>query len=236
MSEKKQALYQRLSEGFTLAMLMLGAIAAMNWLGEIVLFGKVSLTQVAAGLATLAGIAAKFYEKKLPARSGPLAVPTVVLFGLLALLMVLPGCKVPYTATMYRSYSVAHRMRDSAGELITLEQQRKAKVCEDAYKPGEKGARAKLVECLKKVREPVHLWVNTLKPALRVALASFFAVVETVYASKKSDIDKTAKAVLIACADLEAVVVGLETYKEKLGKYASMLLGPVAALKVLVCQ
>ena len=51
-----------------LVVLIFGAVAAFDWLGGVKVFADVSLTQLMAGLATIAGVVTRWCEQQIPAR------------------------------------------------------------------------------------------------------------------------------------------------------------------------
>ena len=68
MSEQQIAGYRRASQIAGLVMLIFGAVAAFDWLGGVRVFANVSLTQLMAGLATIAGVVTRWCEQQIPAR------------------------------------------------------------------------------------------------------------------------------------------------------------------------
>ena len=204
-----------------------GAVAAFAWVSA-------GWQQAASGASVLALLAAAEIRRQLPSaraiKAGP-AVGAVVLF--VALSAVAVSCKPPPLAVAYRAHTVGLKAYDATGETIAASQKAAFLKCELKHNP--LSSKQKLLDCYKAAREPLAVYVNHIKPALKVALAAFWGVLETVYASGK-DISKTDLAVIAACESVTAAETALTTYKDKLGKHAGTIVAAVAGIKLFVCR
>jgi len=192
----------------------------------------------AALAVALIAFAARWVEQQLPAtkRYGP---PSGVIWLALGALLLSSsiGCKTPTLASLYRSHGLLTISRDGADELLAKVQRARARACEAKHLAGSPDRRVLLLACLKDVRAPMAtVWIPKVRPAINVALAGLWALLEAAHAAGDKSIDKASKAAAIACSSLTAVEVALKQYADKLGDAAGLLLGAAAGGKVFVCK
>jgi hypothetical protein len=232
MSAKTAKVLAWVAWGLVLLGTLAGAVAAFAWVSA-------GWRQVASGVSVLALLSAAEIRRQLPSaraiKAGPVAGAGAVVLFIVLSVVALGACKLPPLALGYRSYAVAWKTRDAAGEALEVSQRAKFKACEAKYNPTVAGERVLLIACIKKAREPVLVWVKHIKPPVKISLAATWAVLEVIYVAGDKKIDKMSKVVKIACEKVRLAEVALKTYGDKLGEYKAMILGPVAGLKALVC-
>lgn len=240
MTDKQIRRYRRISQGAGLAMLILGAVAAMDWLGAVLVWGRVSVTQIFAGLATIAGIVSRWAEQQIPARKDAPNLPPGAAAGAVALLAILAAPMIPACssglATAYRSHGVLVTARDGAGEALATTQRAAMVRCEAEHKPPAESWRLALKDCYQQARAPVAVWVHHVKPAITTALAGYWVALEAAYIAGDKALDKASKLAAGACAALRAAETALAQYRDQIGMIGATVTGAVAAGKAMVCR
>ena len=158
----------------------------------------------------------------------------IILLGMVAAVMMaawLPACSHGLAAS-YRAHGVLTVTIKAADKAVAETQKPKEANCDETYSTDKPA----LLACLKKVREPVKLWVDVIKPAIVTAGAAFWLALETAYALESKSLSKTDKAVMVACAALVAAEKSVTQYKDKIGAMAVPLLGAIGTGKLLVCD
>jgi len=164
MTDKQIKRYQRLSQFAGLAMLLFGAVAAFDWLGAIVVFGTVSVTQIFTGLGVLTGVLSRWASQQLPSAKPPSIPVGPVAILLLALgLMVSAGCK----GAGWRALDATQNARDLTAKQLASAVATKHAECKKAH-----GVKTEaFAACIKKHRAALDSWIKIARPVINDSIA-----------------------------------------------------------------
>lgn len=183
MDEKSIRTYTRISQFSGLAMLILGALAAFDWLGSVRILHDISATQIAAGLATIAGVITRWAAAQLPSAKTPKSGGTGAVAAILAIALFC-GCSPKYTEA-WRALDSMQNARDLTAQQIAAVAKTKHEDCtrQHGVQTPEYNA------CIADMQKMLSAWQKVARPAINTSVQGTATALQIATAAKKKDLN-----------------------------------------------